>query len=38
MIEARWWSFANLGSTEEQIWPENLTNILVRVGVGLAGR
>ena len=29
MTEARWRSLTNLRSTEEQIWPENLTDILL---------
>jgi hypothetical protein len=36
MAEGRWWSLADLRSTEEQIWPENLTDILIRAGVTAA--
>lgn len=33
MTEARWWSLADLRSTKEQIWPENLADILATAGV-----
>jgi 8-oxo-dGTP pyrophosphatase MutT (NUDIX family) len=36
MTEARWWSLTHLRSTEEQIWPENLTDLLVRAGISSA--
>ena len=29
----RWWSDADLRSTTEQVWPEDLTELLVRIGV-----
>jgi 8-oxo-dGTP diphosphatase len=36
MTESRWWSLADLRSTEEQIWPDNLIAILVKAGVSPA--
>lgn len=33
MAAHRWWSAAELLSTAEQVWPEDLTDILVRAGV-----
>jgi 8-oxo-dGTP pyrophosphatase MutT (NUDIX family) len=33
MAAHRWWSAAELLSTAEQVWPDDLTDILVRVGV-----
>jgi 8-oxo-dGTP pyrophosphatase MutT (NUDIX family) len=29
----RWWSANELRSTTEQVWPENLADVLVRIGV-----
>ena len=33
MAAHRWWSAAELLSTAEQVWPEDLTDLLVRIGV-----
>ena len=33
MAAHRWWSAADLRSTAEQVWPEDLTDLLVRIGV-----
>src|SRR5436190_19516738 len=33
MVAHRWWSAAELLSTAEQVWPDDLTDILVRVEV-----
>jgi 8-oxo-dGTP diphosphatase len=33
MAAHRWWSAAELLSTAEQVWPDDLTDILVRIGV-----
>ncbi len=33
MAVHRWWSAADLRSTAEQVWPEDLTELLVRIGV-----
>ncbi|CAN5249476.1 hypothetical protein BH10PSE4_BH10PSE4_02780 [soil metagenome] len=32
MAEHRWWSSADLRSTAEQVWPEDLTVLLTRAG------
>ena len=32
MAAHRWWSAAELLSTAEQVWPEDLTDLLVRIG------
>ena len=33
MAAHRWWSAAELLSTAEQVWPEDLADLLVRIGV-----
>ena len=33
MAVHRWWSATELRSTAEQVWPEDLTELLVRIGV-----
>jgi 8-oxo-dGTP diphosphatase len=33
MTEARWWSLGDLRSTREQIWPEDLIDILLTAGI-----
>ena len=33
MAAHRWWSAAELLCTAEQVWPEDLTDLLVRIGV-----
>lgn len=33
MAEHRWWSMAELKSTIETVWPENLVDILTNAGV-----
>ena len=33
MAAHRWWSAAELLSTAEQVWPEDLTDLLIRTGV-----
>ena len=33
MAVHRWWSAAELRSTVEQVWPEDLPDLLVRAGV-----
>lgn len=33
MAEHRWWSMAELKSTKETVWPENLVGILTNAGV-----
>ncbi len=38
MTEGGWWSLADLRSTAEQIWPDNLTDILAAAGVSPASR
>ncbi|HKX32844.1 MAG TPA: NUDIX domain-containing protein [Blastocatellia bacterium] len=34
MVEHRWWSLAELASTSDQVFPENLIEILKTAGVG----
>lgn len=36
MTAHRWWSADELRSTAEQVWPENLPDVLVRIGVWAA--
>ncbi len=33
MVVHRWWSADELRCTAEQVWPENLPDVLVRIGV-----
>ncbi|MDI1364298.1 MAG: DNA mismatch repair protein MutT, partial [bacterium] len=33
MAEHRWWASEALRSTAEQVWPEDLADLLVRAGV-----
>ncbi|MGQ0681948.1 hypothetical protein [Bradyrhizobium sp.] len=33
----RWWSADELHCTAEQVWPEDLNEVLVRIGVWAAG-
>jgi len=33
MTTHRWWSAVELRSTAEQVWPENLPDVLARIGV-----
>jgi|1186.fasta_scaffold866848_2 8-oxo-dGTP diphosphatase len=33
MAAHRWWSAADLRSATEQVWPEDLTELLIRIGV-----
>ena len=33
MTQHRWWSAADLALTEEQVWPENILELLALVGV-----
>jgi 8-oxo-dGTP pyrophosphatase MutT (NUDIX family) len=37
MAANRWWSHAHLDSTTEQIWPEELVEVLIAAGVWPAG-
>ena len=37
MAAHRWWSAAELVCTTEQVWPEDLTDLLVRIGVWVRG-
>ena len=37
MAAHRWWSAAELLCTAEQVWPEDLTDLLVRIGVWARG-
>ncbi|MBV9249154.1 MAG: NUDIX domain-containing protein [Acetobacteraceae bacterium] len=32
VADHRWWSYADVASTTDQVWPENLADILVRAG------
>jgi hypothetical protein len=32
MVEHRWWTRAELSVTREQVWPENIVDILVDAG------
>jgi 8-oxo-dGTP diphosphatase len=34
MAQHRWWSLSDLRTTTEQVWPDNLTDLLISVGVG----
>jgi 8-oxo-dGTP diphosphatase len=36
MATHHWWSADDLLSTTEQVWPENLSDVLVRIGVWTA--
>jgi 8-oxo-dGTP pyrophosphatase MutT (NUDIX family) len=33
MAEHRWWSPTDLGATTDQVWPENLHDLLIEAGV-----
>lgn len=33
MTEHRWWTLADLRTIREQVWPENIVDILIEIGV-----
>jgi 8-oxo-dGTP pyrophosphatase MutT (NUDIX family) len=36
MATHHWWSAKELGSTAEQVWPEDLSDVMIRIGVWAA--